>query len=578
MSQASIVDELNLGLLACNQTIQEKLQSIRVWAVRNNITHKAVNEILHLLRDWHPHENVPIDSRTLLQTPRSLTFISVGEGQMYYFGIQSRIIDCLEDGIVPFKLHNLNRLKELDNLITLTIGIDGLPISNSSRKQFWPVLCYIDQSKSKMVFPVSIYYGEEKPSNLDEFLQPFVNECLKLEGGLVYKSIKYNVRIRCVIADAPARSYIKCVKGHNAYYGCERCCRKGKHRNSRLLYVFNKTEVLQTDESFFEKNHGSHHDPIKTSPLSKLDIGMITQIPIDYMHLCCLGVMKKLLLLWKEGPLPHKLRPKLCNSISIRLCNFQSCVPNEFNRKPRGLNELRHWKATEFRTFLLYLGPCALIHKLDKQRFDHFMLFHVSMYILISSLAFDDEWTTFTCEILSLFNEQFSNLYSSDCMIYNVHMLKHLHLDARIHGPLDRISAFPFENSMQPLKRFLRKKNLHLSQIVNRIKERSCLGYISLMSSKKPISVSKYDKNNCYLTTDRRVCMLVEINLNDDCIVKFFINLEGVTFYPIDSTKLGIFYATTLGSSSKIKVTDLFKKCFRVPYLDGFVCIRICDF
>lgn len=32
----------------------------------------------------------------------------------------------------------------------------------------------------------------------------------------------------------------------------------------------------------------------------------------------------------------------------------------DFVRKIRGFNDLNWWKATEFRTFLLYLGPVVL--------------------------------------------------------------------------------------------------------------------------------------------------------------------------------------------------------------------------
>ena len=37
------------------------------------------------------------------------------------------------------------------------------------------------------------------------------------------------------------------------------------------------------------------------SPFSELDIDMISTFPIDPMHALDLGVMKKLLLRWKEG-------------------------------------------------------------------------------------------------------------------------------------------------------------------------------------------------------------------------------------------------------------------------------------
>ena len=62
--------------------------------------------------------------------------------------------------------------------------------------------------------------------------------------------------------------------------------------------------VLRTDESFACMRDDDHH--IKESPLLKL-CGLVTQFPLDYMHLCCLGVMRRLLVTWLRGPLAVRL-------------------------------------------------------------------------------------------------------------------------------------------------------------------------------------------------------------------------------------------------------------------------------
>ena len=46
-------------------------------------------------------------------------------------------------------------------------------------------------------------------------------------------------------------------------------------------------------------------------------------------------------------------------------------MPDVFNRKAGTVNDLKLWKATEFRTFLLYTGP-VLKYVLD-QKYRHFL-------------------------------------------------------------------------------------------------------------------------------------------------------------------------------------------------------------
>lgn len=91
-----------------------------------------------------------------------------------------------------------------------------------------------------------------------------------------------------------------------------------------------------------------------TSPLQKLNLGMVTSFPLDYMHLVCLGVTKKLLITWLTGKSFVKLTCKASDNISAFLIKLRSWTPKEFAKKPRSLNEIDRWKATEFHQFLLY--------------------------------------------------------------------------------------------------------------------------------------------------------------------------------------------------------------------------------
>lgn len=59
-------------------------------------------------------------------------------------------------------------------------------------------------------FIVSIWCGESKPNNLNEYLQQFVNELNEiLTDGIFVNGFFIKVGVRCFIADSPARAFIK---------------------------------------------------------------------------------------------------------------------------------------------------------------------------------------------------------------------------------------------------------------------------------------------------------------------------------------------------------------------------------
>ena len=92
-----------------------------------------------------------------------------------------------------------------------------------------------------------------------------------------------------MICDAPARSFLKRIKGHSGYHSCERCVQQGKW-HSRIA-VTEMNACLRTNKFFNEMIDDDHHHIV--SPLTKLNFGLVTQCPLDYMYLFCLGVVRK---------------------------------------------------------------------------------------------------------------------------------------------------------------------------------------------------------------------------------------------------------------------------------------------
>ena len=83
---------------------------------------------------------------------------------------------------------------------------------------------------------------------------------------------------------------------------------------------------------------------------------MLFQIALDYMHLICLSVMKRLLSLWLKN---IRLRVNQQEIVFKMLSDIRSSISCKFARLPRNLKHHRKWKVTEF-LFLLYLGSVFL--------------------------------------------------------------------------------------------------------------------------------------------------------------------------------------------------------------------------
>ena len=114
----------------------------------------------------------------------------------------------------------------------------------------------------------------------------------------------YKVELRSFICDSPARAMVKETVYHGGRYACDRCEVKGIHKNGSMSYE-NLKAMKRTNQSFINQTQIDHHKGL--SPLVKIkDLDMISQFPLDYMHLVLLGIMRRILHHWNRE-VPHKL-------------------------------------------------------------------------------------------------------------------------------------------------------------------------------------------------------------------------------------------------------------------------------
>ena len=167
---------------------------------KNNITSSALKELLPIINSASA-EKLPLDPRALLKPPRVVEVIDVGSGQYCHVGLKTQIVNRIRSGFRYVSLPKIFQPSCSSDLVTLSIGIDGVPISKNSTRQFCPILSIVDQSTCQKPFIIGIYCGMTKPENVQAFLGPFIKEMVDLEmHGLTVDRKHFNIRIRCVLA------------------------------------------------------------------------------------------------------------------------------------------------------------------------------------------------------------------------------------------------------------------------------------------------------------------------------------------------------------------------------------------
>lgn len=536
---------------------KEFKSDISLWIRRCNVPHTTANDLLKIINAYHPEDKFPHDVRSLLGTRRNVShqIEKIGSGHFHYFGVTSGLNEVFK--YVSDADGDTSTLK-------LTLSVDGIPLSRSGKISFWPVLGCVDVSEK--IFVVAIYCGPDKPE-INSYLRPLVTELKELHScGFTTSGRRYKIDMDKIVADAPARAFLKQIKGHTGYYACERCCTRGEYRKGISFSSICAPE--RTDESFKKMEQPEHH--IGLSPLIEINFPMVSRFVLDWMHLVLLGIMRRLLNLWCNE-VPHKVSQQSKSSMNDKLMMLRKWTPSEFQRKPRSFSDLERWKAVECRLFLLYTGSTILEMHLSNDQFKHFLLLFYAMRIFCDKDSHTDEMIDYGHKLCVKFVKNYPQIYKGKNTVYNIHSLIHLSQDVKKFGPLDDFSAFKFENALGLLKRKVHGGNLPLHQVCGRLSESSQIIEALRKKEKNKNSLLRRNctiipsvvKDACVQLTDKSLCIVKNIDGPSAEVQKLEI-INSRFSYPCDSELLQIF-KTKMVESKIIHTHSIEKKCFIIP-------------
>ena len=304
------------------------------------------------------------------------------------------------------------------------------------------------------------------------------------------------------------------------------------------------------------------------------------------MHQLYGGVCKLLLeFLTQVGN--NRLSKQLEHQLNCRLLSCKRYWPLDFQRKPEIISVVSKWKCTQYRHFLLYLGPAVLREIVSPSYYHCFIYLHVAARILSSkSLCASPVFLGFCEKLLIIFVQNFQSVIGRQFCTYNVHTLLHLVDDVKKFGPLDSFSAFRFENYLRSLSSKIKPCGRELQQLGRRLSEEK---YIKVKRVDNSIKMSneleigfykslKYewhliinDKDNYVRLKNNKLCKITSFFKRSESYMfsaKIFTNTTSVYNSPIDSKIVFQYCKVSVLSEfdSTFPITDIESKCIYLQF------------
>lgn len=173
-----------------------------------------------------------------------------------------------------------------------------------------------------------------------------------------------------------------------------------------------------------------------------------------------MGKLKTISRLWSE---------KDIEEISRSMLRYNETRPIEIHRKIRPLSQIHFFKATEFRTIILYLGIVLFKDFLPRNEYEMFLKMFCA--VLICPTKKYAPYLPLARTLFIEYIEVYIATHGVGSITSNIHNLSYVVDDVELFGELSTFSAYEFENCLHLMKLLLKQCNKPLEQLARRLHE-----------------------------------------------------------------------------------------------------------
>lgn len=411
------------------------------------------------------------------------------------FDMEHKYCDVYDGDLYKSYYEKEGPLSKQEN-VSFTFNTDGAPVFKSSKISVWPLFLVINELPYKLrmlkenMLMAGLWFGPHKPA-MGTFLSPFLDCFKKLHEGIqcfcpLLGNFICRAYLLCGTADLPARCLVCNSVQYNGSFSCWKCMQKGEtsERGKGHTHVFpyisanpkgpERTvydvhrDAQQAMNNLEQRKTGYSVNGVKGPSWLTFfpNFNIVKGISIDYMHGVLLGVQKLLLRLWFSSEFKSKdfSFHEHVHIVDYRLNNLKPTL--DISRLPRSIEtDLKYWKASEYRSFLLYFGAPVMYGILDNNRFNHYLQLVNGIRILLKFGSTEEEVSEAEAMLFN-FCADFECLYEKCFMTLNIHQLVHVADSVRALGPLYTHSCFSFEDKNGFLLKMIQGTQNIDSQIV----------------------------------------------------------------------------------------------------------------